>query len=189
MIEDRYTMRFVRGSTGSRCSGQLYTVQQGDTLYLIAQRYGVPLNILIAANPQITNPDMIMPGQIICIPGLYPPVCNGQPYTVRAGDTMYLIAQRYGIPLNVLIFANPQITNPDMIMPGQIICIPASFPATCAGQLYSVRQGDTLFLIAQRYGVSLDMLIAANPQIVNPDIIQPGQIICIPVTARAKNRY
>ncbi|MGE5404456.1 MAG: LysM peptidoglycan-binding domain-containing protein, partial [Candidatus Saccharibacteria bacterium] len=120
---------------------------------------------------------------------LYPPVCNGQPYVVKAGDTMYLIAQRYGVPLNVLIFANPQITNPDLIVPGQIICIPASFPATCVGQLYTVKQGDTLFLIAQRYGVSLDALIAANPQIVNPDIIQPGQIICIPVTARARTRY
>lgn len=38
-----------------------------------------------------------------------------------------------------------------------------------------------MFLIAQRFGVSLDALIAANPQIPNPNLIFPGQQICVPV--------
>ncbi len=50
------------------CSGFIYTVQRGDTLFGIAGRFNVPLNSLIAANPQITNPDLIFPGQQICIP-------------------------------------------------------------------------------------------------------------------------
>jgi spore coat assembly protein SafA len=45
-----------------------YTVQQGDTLSSIARRFGVSLSDLEAANPQITNPDRIFPGQIINIP-------------------------------------------------------------------------------------------------------------------------
>ena len=45
-----------------------YTVQSGDTLSGIAQRFGVSLSALEAANPQITNPDIIIPGQIINIP-------------------------------------------------------------------------------------------------------------------------
>lgn len=93
---------------------------------------------------------------------------------------MFKIAQQYGVPLNVLIFANPQIKNPDLIFPGQILCIPSSYPASCNGQLYKVKQGDTLYMIAKRYGVPLNALIAANPQIPNPDLIYPGQIICIP---------
>jgi len=43
-------------------------VQAGDTLSDIAQRFGVGLQALIAANPQISNPDRIFPGQVINIP-------------------------------------------------------------------------------------------------------------------------
>jgi spore coat assembly protein SafA len=45
---------------------------------------------------------------------------------------------------------------------------------------YVVRPGDTLSGIAERFGVSLGALEAANPQITNPDLINPGQVIKIP---------
>lgn len=45
-----------------------YTIQPGDSLYLIAQEYNIPLNELIRANPQINNPEHISPGQRITIP-------------------------------------------------------------------------------------------------------------------------
>ncbi|UMZ72572.1 SafA/ExsA family spore coat assembly protein [Natranaerofaba carboxydovora] len=51
-----------------KCDGFLYTVKPGDTLFLIAKKFSVSLNDLIKANPQIKNPDMIFPGQEICIP-------------------------------------------------------------------------------------------------------------------------
>ncbi|MEL1135005.1 LysM peptidoglycan-binding domain-containing protein [Desulfitobacterium sp. THU1] len=47
-------------------------------------------------------------------------------YTIQSGDSFYLIAQKYNIPLNELIRANPQIDNPEHIFPGQIIDIPLS---------------------------------------------------------------
>ncbi|MGI6037280.1 MAG: LysM peptidoglycan-binding domain-containing protein [Limnochordia bacterium] len=53
-----------------------------------------------------------------------PPACNGFLYTVQQGDTMFLIAQRFGVPLQALINANPQVTNPNLIFPGQMLCIP-----------------------------------------------------------------
>ena len=46
--------------------------------------------------------------------------------------------------------------------------------------VYSVRKGDTLWCIAKRYGVSLTVLIAANPQIKNPNLIYPGDRVNIP---------
>jgi LysM repeat protein len=49
-----------------------YVVQQGDTLSGIAQSFGISLADLEAANPQITNPDLIFPGQVINIPGTEP---------------------------------------------------------------------------------------------------------------------
>lgn len=58
----------------AQCSGFYYTVKPGDSLFSIAQRFGVPLPALIAANPQIPNPNLIFPGQVICIPSTQPVV-------------------------------------------------------------------------------------------------------------------
>lgn len=41
-------------------------------MFLIAQRFGVSLNALIAANPQIPNPNLIFPGQQVCVPPIIP---------------------------------------------------------------------------------------------------------------------
>ncbi|MGB4637026.1 MAG: LysM peptidoglycan-binding domain-containing protein, partial [Limnochordia bacterium] len=105
-----------------------YTVQPGDSMFLIAQRFGVSLNALIAANPQITNPNLIFPGQIVCVPIVSQPPGGCPPgtfaYTVRPGDTMFNIARRFGVSLDALIRANPQIPNPNQIRPGQIVCVP-----------------------------------------------------------------
>ncbi|MDN5364373.1 MAG: hypothetical protein PWQ91_1435, partial [Eubacteriales bacterium] len=57
--------------------------------------------------------------------------------------------------------------------------VPASCPAGFEGR-YTVQPGDTMFLIAQRFGVSLDDLIAANPHISDPNLIFPGDVLCVP---------
>ena len=49
--------------------GSSVTVQHGDTLSAIATRSGVSLSSLIAANPQIANPNRIYPGDVISVPG------------------------------------------------------------------------------------------------------------------------
>ena len=54
-------------------------------------------------------------------------------------------------------------------------------PQNCQGAIYQVAQGDSLFLIAQQFGVTLQQLIVANPQVRNPAVIYPGQMICVPV--------
>jgi len=108
-----------------------YVVQPGDTLFLIARRFNVPLEILIKANPQIRNPNLIVPGEIIIIPKVQgippeipPGVPHGRRYVVREGDSMFLIAQKFGISLPELIAFNPQIPKPNQLVPGQVIMIP-----------------------------------------------------------------
>ncbi len=167
-----------------------YTVKKGDTMYKIAQKNNISLNALIAANPQIQNPALIFPGQEICIPtgggggGTGTGGCTW--YTVKKGDTMYKIAQSNNISLNALIAANPQIQNPALIHPGQKVCIPmgsggSSGSTNNSGCMwYTVKKGDTMYKIAQKHNISLDTLVTANPQIENPELIRPGQKICIP---------
>jgi LysM repeat protein len=94
-------------------------VQPGDTLSGIASRFGITLGALEAANPQITNPDLIFPGQVVVIP------TKTVVYTVQPGDTLSgIAAQFFGVTLDALEAANPQITNPDLIVPRQVIRIP-----------------------------------------------------------------
>ena len=101
---------------------------QGDTLFEIAQRFGVSLQALIAANPQITNPDLIFPGQVICIPVVTQPCPNGITYTVMPGDTLFGIAQRFGVTVEAILRLNPQIVNPDQLQVGETLCLPEPCP-------------------------------------------------------------
>lgn len=162
------------------CHGFMYKIKRGDTLHFIAERYKVTLNDLIKANPQITDPDVLTIGQTICVPRVMslptPVECTGETYTVRPGDTLTAIARRYNVTVSAILAANPVISNPDYLVVGLIICI----PHVCSGHIYTVRQGDTLSGIAQRFGVSYQSLIQANPQITNPDQLFIGQNICIP---------
>ena len=48
------------------------------------------------------------------------------PYTVKGNDTMWKISVRYGISLNSLIRANPQVANPNIIWPGMVLNIPSA---------------------------------------------------------------
>ncbi|MBX6377448.1 MAG: LysM peptidoglycan-binding domain-containing protein [Clostridia bacterium] len=111
-----------------------------------------------------------------------PPCPNGQLYSVRPGDTLFVLARRFGVSVEAILAANPQITDPDRLAIGQTICIPgAPAPTVCPrGFFYTVRSGDTLSAIAQRFGVSLQDLLEANPQIVNPNVLRIGQRICVP---------
>ena len=164
-------------------NGQLYTVKSGDTMFMIAKNSGITLQSLINANPQIVDPNLIYPGQVICVPVSGPAFCpQGKVYRVVKGDTMFEIARRFGVTLEALILANPQIKDPNRIYPGEEICIPTGVaPMPCPnGVLYTVKSGDTMYEIARRNNISLASLIAANPQIVDPNKIYPGQVICVP---------
>ena len=56
----------------------------------------------------------------------------------------------------------------------------SSASRTAAARTYTVKRGDTLWGIARRYGVTLQSLIAANPQIKNPNLIYPGNEVKLP---------
>ncbi len=122
-----------------------YIVQPGDTLFRIAQRHGVTLEALAAANRIGVN-DTIYVGQVLVIPQqgvtltasptallatptVQPATPTPSPtrtaiiHIVQPGETLFLIARKYGVPLDKLIAVNG-ITNPDRIEVGQVIIIP-----------------------------------------------------------------
>lgn len=164
-----------------------YTVKRGDTLWQIARNYGTTVNRLVSDN-NIKNPNLIYVGQVLkiitssssedddCMTGHII-------YTIKWGDTLSGIASKYGISMNYIAELN-NIPNVNRIYAGNKIRIPQcgdfgeAQPEYTLTTQYTVKRGDTLWGIAQRYGVSVDYLANKNG-IKNRNLIYPGQLIKI----------
>lgn len=97
-------------------------------------------------------------------------------YTVQAGDTLSGIASKYGTTYQELARIN-NIANPNVIYPGQVIKINGG----TVEKTYTVKSGDTLSGIANKYGTTWQNIYNNNRDIIgsNPNLIKPGQILKI----------
>jgi tyrosinase len=173
--------------------GTSYTVVSGDTLRIIAANCGTTVYALRRANPTIGSGDLIYPGQVLLLPGALIDQGNGYAiYVIARGNTLKSLAAQFGTSMDVLLSLNLDITNANVIYEGQLLTVPSGsgVPApppipqpAPGGSVYTVQWGDTMRKIADRFGVALSDLIAANPQISNPNWIFAGQKINLPATA------
>ncbi len=171
----------------------VYRVRRGDTACAIANAFKVNCKELIAAN-QLGKRATIRVGQKLDIPGRAakkPSVtiaradssAGGGIYSVKSGDTACGIAERYGVECRELIRLN-QLGRKAKIGIGQRLQIPglqgASTLASAkvASLKYTVRRGDTVCEIAQRYSVTCKNLISQN-QLAANGAIRVGQVLTV----------
>ncbi len=185
-----------------------YVIQEGDTLLSIALRFGVTAEEIVAANV-IADPNNLIVGQVLLIPGYQPGAEEGeavtasgedagqageaasqgaaetssQPavYVVKPGEYLTMIAERFGVSVAELVAAN-NIQDPDLVKPGTELIIPGLTAADLekANQIiHVVKEGEGLYAIARLYGVDVDAIIEAN-NITNPDLIRVGDELIIP---------
>ena len=94
----------------------VHTVQRGESIRSVAQRYGVPLQQLLQDNGLSTLAPLV-PGQALVI--LYPDLLH----TIQQGETLYSIAKAYDIPINQLYRNNPGLVLQGQIQPGETLVI------------------------------------------------------------------
>ena len=143
----------------------VYQVKAGDTLYSIANKYGISLNELKAIN-KLDN-DILSIGQLLNVPSGLSDVST---YIVSAGDTLYSIAKKFGIDISKLKDVN-NLTN-NMLSIGQKLIIPLKEDMT-----YVVKAGDTLYSIARKFNISVDDLKKLNNLV--DDVLSIGKILIV----------
>jgi LysM repeat protein len=170
------------GGGGTRGGGTV-TVQPGDTLSDIAARHGLSTTRLMQLNG-ISNPDLVMVGQRLVVGGTSRTAAAPAsalptaPYTVKSGETLSEIAARFGTSTDRLIQLN-RISDPNLVVTGTRLAIPGRPSSSSAGSggsrpgQHVVQPGENLSTIAERYGMSVDRLIAIN-NISDPDTVWAG---------------
>ena len=98
----------VKGNTSAKVEYETYTVVKGDTMYKIANKYGLKLEQLILMNPQIENPNLIYVGQKINVKEKKAEAVVTE-HVVKEGETADSIAQKYGLTLEKLLKLNPHL--------------------------------------------------------------------------------
>lgn len=109
----------------------------------------------------------------------------GAGYTVRTGDSLLEIAERCGITIPALLAANPAVRDRMDLEVGDRLRIPSPgdpqpSPQEACGPYYTVRTGDTLAEIAEKCGLTVPLLVAANGPLPDPLGIHTGARIRIP---------
>lgn len=172
--------------------GSTYTVQWGNTLSGIAASCGTTMDAIRLANPGLGS--WVYAGQVLMLPGASWDAGGGYSvYIVNHGDTLKNIAIRFGTTMDVLASLNG-IYNYNLIYAGQRLTIPSAGyippvppPPPSSGSTYIIQPGETLRILAYRWGVSTYDILAVNPQITNANVIYVGQVINIPGVSIAPN--
>ena len=157
----------------------VYVVAPNDSLWMIANRYGVTVDAIKQLNNLSTN--NLTVGQTLLIPnsstsGVVPPTTNTEnTYTVKNGDTLYGIARMYGLSVDELKRLNNLTSNTLSI--GQVLKVSGS-TIPSGENYYIVKAGDSLYKIANMYDTTVDELKRLNN--LSSNLLSIGQKLIVP---------
>ncbi|WP_461246818.1 LysM peptidoglycan-binding domain-containing protein [Treponema sp. R6D11] len=154
-----------------------YTVIAGDSLYLIAQKFNTTVQAIMQLN-NLTSTNLSI-GQVLMIPGGTTPPPTEITHTVVSGDTLWNLAQRYGTTVQAIMSRN-NLTSTNLSI-GQTLIIPTSggtTPPPSGERSHTVVSGDTLWLLAQRYGTTVQAIMQLNG--LTSTNLSIGQVLRIP---------
>ena len=178
-------------STASQSSGGTYTVAAGDSVWSIANKHGISMDQFRSLN-NIKN-DYVYPGQKVVVSGSSTRTSTttsttvssqtsssaaGNTYTVASGDSVWSVANKHGISMDQFRSLN-NIKN-DFIYPGQKVVVKqggtaATTSTSATNGTYKVASGDSVWGIADKFGITTDQFIQWNN--IQNNFIYPGQTV------------
>ena len=171
------------GSSGAFAGGYaVRVVQAGDSLGAIAQLYHLPVDTLLSYNG-LTS-ELLQPGDVLKIP--YPEATGGvaelapKPppgfvtHTLQEGESLSELAGRYGVTLEALIGANPDLSSLDRLPAGIELLIPPS-----AGLVVTLQAGESVTDLIASYGINPLVVVKAN-KLTSPGDLTPGTLLFLP---------
>lgn len=159
---------------------EYYTVQKGDSLWSIANKFNTTVDNLKKLNNLSTN--LLQIGQKLKISATQLNQPN-EYYTVKKGDTLYSIATKNGLTVQELKELNNLTSNNLTI--GQSLLIKKNPKENTNITTYTVKAGDTLYSIARKYDTTVNKLTTLNN--LSSSNLSIGQIIKIPTSSQNAN--
>ena len=157
--------------------GPVYIVQQGDTLWDIARRFGVSVEELEQYNG-ITDAGQITVGTELVIPGMEGVqgilVTREVPY----GENLRSLSRRYNVPMEALARLN-RITSPNELFTGSFLIIPEDNAAAPATERVALAPGRSLLELAVSQGANPWTMVATNNLKGTWDVL-PGDVLRVP---------
>ena len=162
----------------------VYIVQKGDTLYSVAMANNTTVDELKKANNLTSN--ILSTGQLLKIPSALLPEST---YTVKKGDSLYSIANKYNTTVEELKRINNLTSNTLSI--GQVLKLPSDKPNKIEQEkntiTYMVQKGDSLYSIARKYSTTIDKIKDLNNLTTN--LLSIGQVLLIPTNTNLETTY
>jgi LysM repeat protein len=170
-------------ATKSTLNKYEYQVLQGETLYAISKKLGISVDEMIKNNP--TSKEGVSTGQSliyfaakkhVSLPAVKTEVITKKEianlHTIQAEETKYSVSKKFGISINELEELNPHIKNvfeigmqirlnKNTILPKMVVA--ETKPTVSRTMFYAVQQGETLFSISRKFGISVDEITKRNP--------------------------
>ena len=168
-----------------------YTVQRGDSLYSISNKFGTTVNELKTLNNLTSNTLSI--GQVLKIPTQEDKTPEQEQttveYQVQSGDSLYKIANKYNTTVDAIKNLNNLGSN--LLNIGQILKIPTTQDIEEQPEEnyfnYNVVSGDSLYSIARKFDTSVDAIKNINN--LTSNLLSVGQVLKIPTTSTTEKTY
>jgi len=152
-----------------------HTVEDGETIRMLAARYGISPETIMAANG-LRNPDLLQVGQdLVILP------TDGVLYTLRAGETIQKVADHFNVDAAQIIRANVLGPDPDIVQPGTKLVVPGATPvmprrATAIAQAAGASSDQSAAAIGDGISLPLDDTASAVPSTRTYEV-QPGDTL------------